>query len=561
MKKALSIGVDNFEDMITSGYYYVDKTLFIKELLDYEGKVNLFTRPRRFGKTLNMSMLRYFFEDTGDAVKNEKNRQLFHGLKIMDAGEKYLREMTQYPVINLTLKSAKQRDFTTSYHMLKEGIVGEYQRHEYLLKADVISESDRERYQRIAERKADHAEYANALQFLSRCLWKATGKKTIILIDEYDVPLETAYFGGFYTEMVDFIRSLFESALKTNDALHFAVITGCLRISKESIFTGLNHLKIISVLNHQYSEHFGFTDMEIKEMLAYYGHADRYEYMKSWYDGYTFGNTNIYNPWSMINFMNDLNADEHMLPKPYWINTSSNAIIKDMISRADYTTKAQIEALLDGGILDMQVHEEITYEDMYGCGDNLWNFLYFTGYLTKSEEFMKEDMIWLKVRIPNVEVKTVYKNSILSWFQERLKIYNFHDLYRAMEEGDTAKMQEILGEQLLSTISFYDSAENFYHGFLAGILGQSEKYLVKSNRESGNGRSDLIVKSPSVRGKAFIFELKVSGHIDDLERDARKAVVQIEEKGYEDELWLEGYRNIRCYGVSFYRKDCEVFGK
>ena len=561
MKKSLSIGVDNFEKMINSGYYYVDKTLFIKELLDYVSEVNLFTRPRRFGKTLNMSMLRYFFEDTGDAVQNEKNRQLFLGLKIMDAGEQYLCEMGQYPVINLTLKSAKQRDFAMSWHMLREGIVWEYQRHDYVLKSDVLSESDRERYERIAGRKADPAEYANALQFLSQCLLKVTGKKTIILIDEYDVPLETAYFAGFYTEMVDFIRSLFESALKTNDALHFAVITGCLRISKESIFTGLNHLKIISVLDHQYSEHFGFTDMEIQEMLAYYGHADRYEYMKSWYNGYMFGNTNIYNPWSIINFMNDLNANEHAFPKPYWINTSSNSIIKEMISRADRTTKAQIEALLDGGILDMQVHEEITYEDMYGCGENLWNFLYFTGYLTKSEEYMKEDIIWLKVRIPNVEVKTVYKNSILSWFRERLKKYNFHDLYRAMEDGDTGTMQEILGEQLMSTISFYDSAENFYHGFLAGILSQSEKYLVKSNRESGNGRSDLMVKSPSVRGKAFIFELKVSGYVDDLEKDAERAVCQIEEKGYKDELRLEGYKNIQCYGIAFYRKDCEVAKK
>ncbi len=561
MKKALSIGVDNFEKMITSGYYYVDKTLLIKELLDDVSEVYLFTRPRRFGKTLNMSMLRYFFEDTCDAVKNEKNRQLFQGLKIMDAGEQFLCEMGQYPVINLTLKSAKQRDFATSYYKLREVMIDEIRRHDYLADSGKLSIYEKELFIKLMNGKAESYEYSGALKFLSQCLLKATGKKTIILIDEYDVPLETAYFGGFYTEMVDFIRSLFESALKTNDALHFAVITGCLRISKESIFTGLNHLNVISVLNQQYSEYFGFTDMEIQEMLAYYGHADRYEYIKSWYDGYTFGKNHIYNPWSMIKYMWDLNEDADALPRPYWINTSSNAIIKDMVSRADYTTKAQIEALLDGGTLDIQIHEEITYEDMYGCGENLWNFLYFTGYLTKLEEYMKEDMIWLKVRIPNVEVKTVYKNSILSWFQERLKKYNFHDLYRAMEEGDTEKMQEIMGEQLLSTISFYDSAENFYHDFLAGVLSQSEKYLVKSNRESGNGRSDLVVKSPSVRGKAFIFEVIVCSHVDDLEADAKKAVGQIKEKGYEDELRVEGYKDIRCYGVAFYRKDCEVAEK
>ena len=280
--------------------------------------------------------------------------------------------------------------------------------------------------------------------------------------------------------------------------------------------------------------------------------------MKEWYDGYTFGNTEVYNPWSVVKFMFDLCADANAFPHPYWINTSSNDIVKDMIAGADRETKGQIEALLRGEPLEIQVHEEITYEDMRDRGENLWNFLYFTGYLTKKEEYFRDSSVFLRVRIPNTEVKTIYQNTILGWLRKRIEKQDFRDLYRAMEEGNAEKMSEILNEQLFSTISFYDSAENFYHGFLAGILSQSEDYLVKSNRESGSGRSDLVVKSPSLRGRAFVLELKVSEGIDDLEADAEKALQQIYDKKYMEELRAEGYRKIGCYGVSFYRKDCEV---
>lgn len=560
MKKTLPIGIENFEDLIKSGYYYVDKTWFIKELLDMKGKVNLFTRPRRFGKTLNLSMLRYFFEDTRNETQNEANRRLFEGTKIMGAGEAYTALMGQYPVINLTLKSAKQKDFETACHMMKEVIVQEYQRHDYLVRNtdSRLTETDKERFLKIAGRKADYSEYANALQFLSQCLKKETGKESIILIDEYDVPLENAYFKGFYNEMVQFIRSLFESGLKTNDSLYFAVITGCLRISKESIFTGLNHLNILSILNEQYSEHFGFIDSEVRQMLAYYGHVRRYEDMKRWYDGYTFGNISIYNPWSIINFMTDLNANRDAFPRPYWINTSSNDIIKDMIGRADRHTREQIEELIAGGTMEIPVREEVTYGDMYENGENLWNFLYFTGYLTKAEMTFRDETVYLKVRIPNVEVKSVYKNTILNWFQKSLKKQDFHGFYKALEEGDAQTIGDMISCQLMSVISFYDSAESFYHGFLAGILSQSEDYLVKSNREAGNGRADLLLKSPSLRGRSFILEFKVSENINQLEADARKAVEQIIEKNYAQELRTEGYRKIACYGIAFYRKDCAV---
>ena len=562
MKKPLPIGVDNFEKVIKEGYCYIDKTMLIKELLDLKGEVNLFTRPRRFGKTLNLSMLRYFFEDTGDREKNGRNRTLFQGLKIMEAGEEYVQQMGMYPVINLTLKSAKQLTFQSAYGKLKNEIAEEYQRHRYAVESTGVDERDKRKFQEISSGEAEYDDYSGALKFLSKVLYRATGKKVVILIDEYDVPLENAYFKGFYGEMVDFIRSLFESALKTNDYLQFAVITGCLRISKESIFTGLNHLNIISVLDKKYSEHFGFTESEVMQMMAYYGVESRFPAMKEWYDGYTFGNTEVYNPWSVIKFLYDLNSDSNAFPRPYWINTSSNDIIKEMIAGADREAKGQIETLLQGGTLDIQVHEEVTYEDIQDRGENLWNFLYFTGYLTKQSEYFKESSVFLRVRIPNKEVKTIYQSTILGWFRQRIEKQDFRDFYRAMEDGNAEKMEEILNEQLFSAISFYDSAENFYHGFLAGILSQSENYLVRSNRESGSGRSDIMVKSPSLRGRSFILELKVSEDIDELEADAEKALQQIYDKRYMDELRAEGYKKIDCYGISFYRKDCEVrFGK
>lgn len=532
--------------------------MFIKDLLDLKGKVNLFTRPRRFGKTLNMSMLRYFFEDTGDAEENIKNIDLFHDLKIMGAGEEYTSQMKMYPVINLTLKSAKQSTFESAYKKLKNEIAEEFQRHRYILESDQIEDEDKILFRNIAGRKAEYDDYSGSLKFLCKCLYYATGKNSVILVDEYDVPLENAYFHDFYNEMVEFVCSLFESALKTNDHLQFAVITGCLRISKESIFTGLNHLNIISVLDKKYSEHFGFTELEVLQMMEYYDVKSRFATMKEWYDGYLFGDTEVYNPWSVIKFLYDLISDVDAFPRPYWINTSSNDIIKYLIAKADRETKAQIELFLNGETLDIPVHEEVTYEDMYGSGENLWNFLFFTGYLTKESEYFNESTVFLRARIPDTEVKTIYQSTILNWFKDKVKRENFRDLYRAMEIGDTEKMRNILEEQLFGTISFYDNAENFYHGFLTGILSQSENYMVRSNCETENGRCDIMVKSLSLLGRSFIIEVKVADSIDDLEMIARKALQQIHDKKYTEELRTEGYRKIDCYGIAFYRKDCEI---
>lgn len=557
MKRPLPIGIDNFREIIKNGYYYIDKTGFIKELLDMKGKVNLFIRPRRFGKTLNLSMLQSFFE-----MGFEDTKEIFANLNISKAGEVYARHMAQYPVISLSLKSMKQTSYELSLEQMKKAVAEEFRRHDRILQRSELTLAEKRRFERIRDVQGEKADYLDALRFLSACLKTCYGKKVILLIDEYDVPLENAYFAGFYGPMAGLIRSILESALKTNENLEFAVITGCLRISKESIFTGLNHLNIISVLDKQYSEHFGFTEKEVRNAMEYYGVQQRFSDMKQWYDGYLFGNTEVYNPWSVIKFLYDLAVDEHAFPKPYWANTSSNDIVRNLVMQADRETKAQIEALLAGETLSIPVHEEITYSDVYENEENLWNFLYFIGYLTKVEEYMQDHVIYLKVRIPNQEVKMIYKNTILSWFREEIGKKNFQDLYQALEEGKEDRVQEILSEQLLSVISFYDSAENFYHGFLAGILSQSPKYLVKSNREAGNGRSDLVMKTPSLRGRAFILEIKVAKSMEYLEEAAERAINQIYEKRYMEELKAEGYEKIDCYGVAFYRKDCEVrFGK
>lgn len=399
--KALPVGIDNFEMLVTRGYYFIDKTMLIKELLDKKGAVNLITRPRRFGKTLNMSMLQYFFEDArNDQGEKQEHSQLFEGLRIMESGEQYLSHMGQYPVISLSLKGGKQPDFELASAMLRRQIANEYKRHIYVLEGNLLKE-DRERYYQIMVEKADREAYIDALQFLSQCLERYYGKKAIILIDEYDVPLENAHMCGFYDEMAAFIRSLFESSLKTNSSLEFAVITGCLRISKESIFTGLNNLKIISILDEKYDEHFGFTDEEVQKICDDYQMSQKFETMKEWYNGYLFGNANVYNPWSVIQFMDDLQDNSNCFPKAYWANTSSNSIVRKLIEMADEDTRTEIEALIEGKTIEKPIHEDITYDEVYKKMDNLWNFMFFTGYFRKvSERMDAEDKRYVELSIP-----------------------------------------------------------------------------------------------------------------------------------------------------------------
>lgn len=551
--KPLPIGIDSFERMINDGYYYIDKTLLIKELLDYKGGVNLFTRPRRFGKTLNISMLQYFFEKT-----DKDNGYLFEGLKIMEQGEKYTKHMGQYPVINLSLKSAKQPDFDLAYSCLKDEIVGEYRRHEYVLSSEKLI-NERERYLKIVRADGDRELYITSLKFLSECLEKYHGKKVIILIDEYDVPLENSYFRGFYVEMIDFIRSLFESALKTNNSLEFAVITGCLRISRESIFTGLNNLKIISIINNQYAEHFGFKQSEVTKMLLDYNLSEKENSIKDWYNGYTFGETDVYNPWSLIQYVDDLKSNINKFPVSYWANTSSNSIVRSLIEKADISTKQEIEKLIAGESIEKPIHEDITYDEIYKSMDNLWNFMFFTGYLKKASERMdNEDERYLNLMIPNREVKYIFRHKILDWFSEKIKTKDLSVMYNSILEGDVETFELKVVDILEDTISFNDAYESFYHGFLLGILANMDRYIVQSNREMGNGRSDILIRYPNRRGKAVIIEMKVAKEISELEKKCDEAIAQIEDRKYDSPLVKEGYTDILKYGIAFYRKDCMI---
>ena len=554
----LPIGIDNFEKLIQGKYYYVDKTLFIKELIDMKGEVNLFTRPRRFGKTLNISMLRHFFE------KGEQDPvNLFQGLKIMEAGEKYLEQMGKYPVISISLKSMKQHSYDLAFEMLKKAVREEYRRHwEAVEGTGKLTDADMERYIRIRDLRGTEGDYADSLKFLSECLYICTGQRPIILIDEYDVPLENAYFSGFYDRMISLIRSLFESALKSNDYLEFAVVTGCLRISKESIFTGLNNLNVVSITDDTFAEHFGFTQEEVVQLLRDYGLEGNLETVRKWYDGYQFGETEVYNPWSVINYVYSCYKDKQAFAKPYWSNTSSNSIVKNLIEHADISVKQEIERLIEGGTIEKPIHEDITYDDMDSTQDNLWNFLFFTGYLKKIRQRQEGETIYMEMGIPNSEVRYIYKNEVLRWFEEKIdkktEKKELGPLYESLLNEDTEKMEEILSENLMETISFYDYQESYYHGFLAGLLKHMGNYIVQSNRESGNGRPDILVRYPSVRGKAIILEIKVAKSYQELEQKCREALGQIEEQKYEATLRQEGYRNILKYGVAFYRKECMV---
>ena len=560
-QKPLPIGIDNFEMLITRGYYFIDKTLLIKDLLDNKAAVNLFTRPRRFGKTLNISMLQYYLEDRRDEFTGEKidNSYLFEGLNIKAEGEKYTKDMGKYPVINLSLKSAKQRSLDLAFQCIREEISNEFKRHKYIIESDVLK-AEKEHFMKIVNNDKDMSLYITALKFLSNCLNKYHNEKVIILIDEYDVPLENAFFEGFYNEMISFIRSLFESALKTNPSLEFSVITGCLRISKESIFTGLNNLKIISILDDRYAEHFGFTDEEVVKICDDYNMQHKYETIKQWFNGYIFGETNVYNPWSVMQYVDDLKANINKLPKSYWANTSSNSIVKSLIERADDITKGEIEDLIEGKTIEKPVHEDITYEDVYDNLDNLWNFMFFTGYFKKISERMDENTQenFVELAIPNLEVKYIFRTKILKWFNEKIKNEDLSILYTSIIKGEVDVFQREVNRLLKKTISFNDAYENFYHGFMIGLLSHMDGYIVKSNRESGDGRCDIYIKPLSIFDKAVIIEMKVCDKPKELFTKPQDALQQIEDKKYEYELNESGYEDIIKYGMAFYRKDCII---
>ena len=561
-KKQIAIGVEDFKKIIDKDGYFVDKTLMIQSLIESQAMVTLFMRPRRFGKTLNQFMIRRFFEDertrSGERIDNG---YLFDGLKVAACGEEVLQHQQQYPVIFLSLKSAKQPNFEEAYKKICRALAEEFRRHQYLLEGNSLADDQKIMFQKIMAEQADYSAYNDALKFLSECLWQYHGKNTMILIDEYDVPLENAYLEGFYDQMIQFIRSLFESALKTNPYLEKSVITGCLRISKESIFTGLNNLETDSVLHTRYADSFGFTEDEVKAMLAYYDLAAELPEVKRWYDGYLFNETEIYNPWSILKYVNDRKDKVTKFALPYWSNTSSNSIVREMVGEADEMAKADLETLINDGTIEKPVHEDITYGDIHQSQDNLWNFLFFTGYLKKISERKDEsgETLYLTMAIPNTEIKTIYKNSIAYWFEQRMKETDRSPLKHALETGDCEAAEDFINRQLADTISYYDYAENFYHGFMAGLLVNIGGYRVKSNRESGNGRPDIVMQTVQVRkGRVILLELKIADSIAEMEAACDRGLAQIEEQRYAEPFITEGYPEVKKYALSFCKKECMI---
>ncbi len=562
LKRPIGIGIENYKDMIDGTYYYVDKTLMMKELLDYGTKVELFTRPRRFGKTLTLSMIRTFFEreSTADGAAVD-NRRYFEGTKIMGTGDKYLSHMGKYPVISMSLKSARQPDYHMAYESLVDEIIKEYVRHNYVLDSDCLTEAYREKYDAIMNRRAEPIAYAKAMAFLSECLKKYHGTNAIILLDEYDVPLENAFFKGYYEQMVDFVRSLFESALKTNDCLQFAVVTGCLRISRESIFTGLNNLKINSILDNRFGEYFGFTQAEVEDMLIFYDLRDKIGESKEWYNGYLFGETQVYNPWSIINYVSTAITNTVALPRPYWSNTSSNAIIRELVEKADEGVKGEIEELISGGTIEKPVHEDVTYGEIYENQDNLWNFLFFTGYLRAVSQRLEEETIYLTMAVPNKEVNYIYKNTIRKWFERQVRAMDFSDMHRGLMKLDADGVQDVIRRQLRKTISYHDGGEAFYHGFLLGVLSGIQGYHIRSNRESGNGRPDILLIPLDEMQPVIIIEIKQAEKFNQMEDGCEKALEQIKRQDYAAGVLDEGYENILEYGICFCKKSCVVKGR
>ncbi len=577
--KKIGIGYENYKEFVDENLYYVDKTLIIRDLLEKGGKVNLFTRPRRFGKTLALSTVRTFFEAEYDRDGNPIEKQhYFEGKKIMDAGEDVLSKMGKYPVIKLSLKSAKQPNFQTAFLKLREEILWEYSRHAYLAHSDKLDENSRKRFDsfyfddvdwtasgipfsdregRKAALSQEVGRYATSLKTLSECLQQYHGQNVILLLDEYDVPLENAFFSGFYPEMVGFIRSLFESALKTNDTLEFAMVTGCLRISRESIFTGLNHLNICSIRTDSFDEYFGFTQEETEGMLNHYGLSSKVEEVRKWYDGYFFGQAEVYNPWSVCKYVYDHRSNPGRLPEPYWANTSSNQIIKDFVFQADEDQKQTLARLIDGGTIERPVHEDMTYDEIDKSEDNLWNFLYFTGYMKKVSERANDNDILVTMCIPNIEVRTIYKNHIVNWFNQTVRdTFDKKPLYEAIRTQDADGIARIVTGLLKQMISTFDGSESFYHGFFLALVHGMPDYAPRSNREAGNGRPDIILYPETPEDPAYIFELKARKKFNEMKGGVEEALTQISEQNYAEGVLEDGYAGSVAFGLKKKKKSC-----
>ena len=554
-KKKLPIGIENFEELRKEDFYYIDKSGLIAELLHNWGAVNLFTRPRRFGKTLNMSMLEQFFSLNGD-------KRIFDGLDISKETALCEEYMGKYPVVSISLKGIDAINYETAFRMGARAVrrvAGEVQ---YLLKSDVLSESDKLEYQSLLDSSMDEATFCDSLRILSEMLEKHHNQKVILLIDEYDVPLAKAHANGYYEQMISLIRSLLGEALKTNTSLKLAVLTGCLRISKESIFTGLNNLKVLTIADERFDEYFGFTDKEVKDLLEYYDVTDHYEEVKRWYDGYQFGNVEVYCPWDVLNHCDRIRSEPHVQPENYWINTSSNDAVKRFIEEsANSVTKREIERLVAGEVITKEIHQELTYAEVYQSIDHIWSLLFTTGYLTQRG---KPEGRQMKLAIPNLEIRDIFETQIMEFFKENVRedgemLNRFCD---ALQNEDAENVEKIFTEYLRKTISIRDTAvriemkENFYHGVLLGILGVKTRWGISSNREMGEGYADILAE-PDTGDMGIIIEVKYA-HDGDLDGACKEALKQIKYTKYEDDLEDDGVEKILKYGIACYKKRCRV---
>jgi hypothetical protein len=556
--KRLPIGIEDFEKIRQEDYYYVDKTGMIGDIIRNGAEVTLFTRPRRFGKSLNMSMLEQFFSLNGKP-------ELFEGLQIMGEPELCQKYMGQYPVISLSLKGINAVSYETAFKIAVRGINESAAMVDYLEQSERLTKSDKESYRELLKRDMDEAEFYVSLRELSRLLAKHFDKKVIILIDEYDVPLAKAYENGYYDQMIFTMRNFLEQALKTNRNLQFAVLTGCMRISRESIFTGLNNFQVLSISDVGFDEYFGFTDNEVRQLLCYYRQEQSYGSIREWYDGYRFGNVDVYCPWDVLNHCQKLLADPSVQPQNYWINTSSNDVVRRFIEKSDSgMTRQEIEALIAGEEIEKEICQELTYQDMYANIENIWSVLFMTGYLTYHG---KPENNRFCLAIPNLEIRNIFTTQIMDYFRKNVQadgktLKSFCD---ALEQGDDETVEEILQQYLKKTISIRDTfvqkqmKENFYHGILLGILGIKERWAVSSNRESGDGYSDIVVETENSE-KGMILELKYAQD-GNLEQACRKALAQTTEVHYAEILEDQGINEILCYGIAFYKKRCMVMCK
>lgn len=555
MKKKLPIGIENFEKLQTEDFYYIDKTNLIKELLTGLAEVTLFTRPRRFGKSLNMSMLKCFFELGTD-------KKLFSKLKISEETALCEEYMGKYPVISVSLKGMNAGNYEKALEMAVEVIRSEARRFQYLLDSERLTSYDKEAFIALLQEDMKEGTLCSSLKVLSELLEKHHGSKVILLIDEYDVPLAKAFEREYYDPMVLFIRNMFEYALKTNESLKFAILTGCMRISKESIFTGLNNLKVLSVAEVQFDEAFGFTDKEVRKLLEYYELSDHYNEIKEWYDGYQFGNAEVYCPWDVINYCDALRVEPAAQPKNYWSNTSSNEAVRRFIQKSDKASvRREIENLVAGEVIEKEIHQELTYKDMYASIDNLWSVLFTTGYLTQKG---KPEDNRFPLAIPNMEIRNIFTTQIMDFFKENVPKNRaaLSEFCEALKNGDAENVEKQLTEYLRRTISIRDTfvkkqmKENFFHGILLGILSFGDIWSVSSNREAGDGYSDILVETDDGE-TGIILELK---YADDgnLDTACKKALEQINRNRYEEILLDEGVPHILKYGIAFYKKRCRV---